>query len=78
MQIQPPRKSARRLFCLYCSRFAVRSADPKARMAPFGGASHRAAATAKFVGRSRVRKFSYTALCIATKREYGLNDEFQK
>jgi hypothetical protein len=25
-----------------------------------------------------VRKFSYTALCIATKREYGLNDEFQK
>jgi Menaquinone biosynthesis len=29
------------------------------------------------LARSRVRKFSYTALCIATKREYGLNDEFQ-
>ena len=24
-----------------------------------------------------MRKLSYTALCIATKREYGLNDEFQ-
>ena len=29
------------------------------------------------LARSRVRKLSYTALCIATKREYALNDEFQ-
>ena len=29
------------------------------------------------LARSRVRKLKYTALCIATKREYGLNDEFQ-
>ena len=29
------------------------------------------------LARSRVRKLRYTALCIATKREYGLNDEFQ-
>ena len=28
--IQPPREPARRLFFLYCSRFDVRSADPKA------------------------------------------------
>src|SRR5439155_12536956 len=36
IQIQPPREPARRLFCLYCSRFAVRSADPKACMARLG------------------------------------------
>ena len=53
IQIQPPREPARRLFCLYCSRFAVRSADPKACMAPFSGASHREAATAKFVWLAR-------------------------
>ena len=29
------------------------------------------------LARSRVRKLRYTALCRATKREYGLNDEFQ-
>src|SRR5260221_12527413 len=29
------------------------------------------------LARLRVSKLRYTALCIATKREYGLNDEFQ-
>src|SRR5882724_9782351 len=47
-------------------------------MAPFTRASHREAATSKFVQLAREwDKLRYTALSIATKREYGLNDEFQ-
>ena len=49
IQIQPPRETRAAAVFLYCSRFAVRSADPKACMAPFTRASHREAATAKFV-----------------------------